>query len=121
MWQRLLIGTVVFLTLALFVVIMTSGSILKRPFGADDDVEGRLKDVNVAVDKTSWEEAVKATERLDSAWKKVSARIQVGSEKDEILRFGESVQKLKAALKARDRGNALSELAVLRAVWGELR
>ncbi len=107
--------------MALFLVVMTSGSILKRPLGSGDDVLGRMKEVGAAVDKSRWEEATRASQGLDSAWKKVSARIQISSEKDELLKFGESVQKLKAYLKAKERGDALAELAVLRSLWGELR
>lgn len=121
MWQRLAVGLVIFFTLALFFVIMVSGAYLKRPFGSDDDVVGRMKEVSAAIDKSRWEEAEKAAHKLDVAWKKVSARIQISSEKDELLKFGESVQKLKASLKAHDRGNALLEIAVLRSTWGELR
>ena len=118
--RKFIVTVIPIVTLALFVCIMISGSFLKKPFGKNDDVaqtiEQMLKDVN----NEAWDEAVIKVDKLDNAWKKVIKRIQFSEERDEINFLSSNIARLRGAVSAKDKADALMELNDAYNHWKEL-
>lgn len=118
--RRFLITIIPLITLALFVFIMLSGNILKRPLGEDDDIVGSLDDIIEAVNSDAWNEAGGKLQSLERAWNRVVNRVQFGSERDEINKLTTCLARLKGAIMAKDRAGALMELYEAYNHWIEL-
>lgn len=106
--------------LALFVGIMLSGSLLKKPFCRTDDVERVIEKLNKSVREEVWEEAAIAAEELDLAWRKVVKRIQFSEERDEINFLTSNIARLQGAVATKDKSNALMELMDAYSHWENL-
>ena len=107
-------------TLVLFVCIMMSGSFLKRPFGKNDDVERTIEKMIEDVNNEAWDEAVVEVDELDSAWRKIIKRIQFSEERDEINYLTSNIARLRGAVSAKDKSDALMELNDAYCHWKEL-
>lgn len=106
--------------LVLFVVIMISGSFLKKPFGKNDDVAQMLEKVLEDVNNEDWEKAVKEAEELENGWKKVIKRIQFSEERDEINFLTSNIARLRGAVEAKDKSSAFMELNDAYSHWKNL-
>jgi excinuclease ABC A subunit len=106
--------------LALFVVIMLSGSYLKQSHGEDDDVSGKLVLVKKAVKKADWESAQKEIDNLEEAWEKIVPRVQFSMERNEIKHLSVSLTRARAAITAKDKAGALMELEEADYHWNSL-
>ena len=118
--RRFLIIVIPIVTLLLFVFIMISGNILKKPFGEDDNIPKAIDDIIKDVKNEAWEEAGHGLETLNKAWDKVLFRIQFGSERDEINQFNTSLARLQGAVEAEDISGALMELYEVYSCWDGL-
>lgn len=108
------------LLLAFFVLIMVSGSFLKKPIDASDNVAARISAVQNALGREEWEEAAVQAKRLEAAWEKVIPRVQVGVERQDVNNLSISIARLRGAIAARDKAGALTELYELREHWNSL-
>lgn len=99
---------------------MLSGSFLKRPFGENDDIPQAIEDIIQDVNTGEWEEVSKGTEELDRIWKKVIFRVQFSSEKDEINYLSTNIARLRGAILAEDKADALIELKEAYNHWKQL-
>ncbi len=118
--RRFFIIVIPIVTLLLFVFIMFSGNIFKRPLGENDDVAGSIDNIIEAVSNDAWDEADDRFQDLEIAWDKILFRVQFGSERDEINKLTTSIARLKGALKAEDSANAMVELYEIYKHWDEL-
>lgn len=118
--RRLLIVALPIITLLIFVFIMLSGGIFKRPLGEDDNVPGTINNMIEAVTNDAWEDADSKLKDLEKAWNKIIFRVQFSSERDEINRLTTSIARLQGAVKAEDKGGALMELYEAYSHWEEL-
>lgn len=107
-------------TIALFICIMLSGSLLKRPLGNKDDITLAIGELIEDVNQGSWEEVGKEVEELDKSWKQIIKRIQFSSERDEINLLSTNIARLRGAAQARDKANALIELEEAYNHWKQL-
>ncbi len=96
--------------LIIFIIVMQSGSLLKRPIGNEDDIPQSIFSLIEEVQNENWDEVQKKAEKLDETWNKVVKRIQFSSERDEINYFYTSLARLKGAIMAEDKATALAEL-----------
>ena len=108
--RKFLTKAIPLVTLALFICIMLSGGILKKPFGKKDDVPQAIANIIQDIDHDNWNEANKDIENLEKAWKKVIRRIQFSSERDEINYVSTSIARLRGAALAEDKANSIIEL-----------
>lgn len=108
--RSILIKGIPIVAIALFICIMLSGSYLKKSFGNDDNVTKHFDEIVKDVDNLDWDEAEEEIESLDKAWKKVIKRIQFSAERDEINYLSTNIARLRGAIMAEDRSNALIEL-----------
>lgn len=118
--RKFFIIVIPIVTLLLFVLIMSSGNILKRPLGEDDDIPQSIDNIIEAVENEAWSEAASKLQDLDKLWDKVIKRVQFGSERDEINKLSTSIARLKGAVKAEDKAGALMELYEAYNHWDEL-
>lgn len=118
--RKFLIVAIPIVTLAIFICIMLSGSILKKTLTKDDDVAQCINHMMQRVDKEDWEEASKGVEDLDKAWKKVMKRIQFSAERDEINYISTNIARLRGAIEAKDKSNALMELNAAYNHWKDI-
>lgn len=98
------------LVLSLFILAMNSDSFLKYPLGSKDDVPGSIQALIQQVEEEKWAAAAQGVDRLSAAWKIVVKRIQYSAEKDEITDLDMNIARLKGAILAQDREDALLEL-----------
>lgn len=118
--RRFLIIVIPIITMIIFVFIMLSGTILKKPFGKFDDVPGSIDDIIAAVNDEDWDDAANKLNGLEKAWDKVIFRVQFSSERDEINKLSTCIARLKGAVTAQDKAGALMELYEAHNHWVEL-
>lgn len=107
--------------LALFIFVMVSDSIIKRNImGTNKDVVNFIEITINNIENNQWEKAVKSTKELETAWKKVSKLLQFSVEKDQMDKLEASMARLKGAIRAKDRSNALIELFETKSHWNGL-
>jgi hypothetical protein len=118
--RRILITVLPIVTLALFIFVMQSGNILKRPLGEDDNIPESIDDIIIAVNNDEWDEANGRLIGLENAWSKVVKRVQFSSERDEINMLSTSIARLRGAIEAEDKAGALMELYEAYNHWTQL-
>lgn len=118
--RRFIVIAIPIATLALFVCIMLSGSFLKKPFGKKDDVALSIETIMEDVNNEAWDEVAVEVDDLDKAWKKVIKRIQFSEERDEINYLTSNIARLRGAVSAKDKSDALMELNDAYSHWNEL-
>lgn len=118
--RRFMVIAIPIVTLIVFILIMLSGSILKSPLGQNDDVPKVISEITKEIKNERWEEVSKKTEELDELWRKIVNRVQFSSERDEINYFSMNIARLRGAIMAKDKGNALVEINEAYEHWDEL-
>ncbi|OPJ59853.1 DUF4363 family protein [Clostridium oryzae] len=108
--RNLLTKAIPILTLLLFILIMNSDNVLKKPISKDDDIPKSIQLIIYDVNAERWNAASKKTYALSKAWKKVLARVQFSAEKDEIDYFDVSLSRIKGAITAKSKSDAIIEL-----------
>ncbi|HHU72397.1 MAG TPA: DUF4363 family protein [Clostridiales bacterium] len=118
--RRFLTIAIPIVTLALFICIMLSGSILKRPLGKDDDVPQAIENLIQKINNDDWDKVNSEIDNLEKAWKKVIHRVQFSLERDEINDLSMNIARLRGAALAEDKGNSLTELLEAYNHWKEM-
>lgn len=108
------------LLLLIFIAIMNSGEILKKPMNSTDDVQMYIDTLNNAILNEKWSEADTHMVGLKNAWKIIGARIQFSVERNEMVLIDTNISRLEGALSIHDKPNAVIELHELRGHWNEL-
>ena len=118
--RKFLVITIPIVTLAFFVLIMLSSSILKGSLGKDDNIPQSIELIIQDIDLEDWEEANNKTENLSIIWEKVVKRVQFSSERDEINSFSTNIARLRGAIMAKDKSSSFAELNEAYDHWNEL-
>lgn len=118
--RKFLVIAIPIVTLILFIIVMLSGNILKYSLGDDDNIPQSIATIIRDVNNENWESADRNTDNLDKVWKKIIKRVQFSSERDEINSFSANVARLRGAIQAKDKSNALSELNEANEHWEDL-
>lgn len=118
--RKFLTVTIPIVTIALFICIMLSGNILKKSFGENDDIPKYIDDMIRDVNNGDWEKAGNEVEGLKKAWEQVIFRVQFSSERDEINDLTTKIARVRGAIEAQDKANALIELHEAYDHWKEL-
>ena len=104
----------------LFVCIMTTGSILKKPFSQKDDVQYYLKELKKAISSEKWSQANYDLEKLKYAWETVEKRVQFSVERDEMVCIDRNIAKVGGAIEAKDKISGLIEISEIKENWDKL-
>lgn len=118
--RKFLTVAIPLVTIAIFICIMLSGSILKKPLKNNDDFEAILSSLIENVLNGTWDEAGPELEDLENAWDLIKPRIQFSSERDEINYISVNLARLKGAVLSEDMVNALMEAYEVYDHWNTL-
>ncbi|MBC8059745.1 MAG: DUF4363 family protein [Clostridiaceae bacterium] len=105
---------------AIFIAIMTTGGLIKRPFNQNDNVKGYIEKVKKDVEEEKWEKAKQDLDKLKSAWKIVEKRVQFSVERDEMISIDRNIARIKGALEVQDKISAIVELSEVNENWDDL-
>ncbi len=119
-WRNWLLYIGVILVLVLFYVSLSTVPWIKRPLGHGEDVEGYLDDLARMIGEDEWEQARERLPELEKAWARVSSRLQLVLERDEVNRFSAGMVRLNVAVEQKDAIRALTEIAEIKQVWQEM-
>lgn len=108
------------LLIGIFIAIMMSGTILKKPLNNNDNIPGYLELVAEDITSGNWDKAMEDTEKLEKAWKKVIKRIQYSAEIDQIIPIDINIARIKGAIKSKDKSIGLVELSEAYSRWEEI-
>ena len=86
----------------------------------NDNVPQAINDLIEAVSNDYWDEADAKLKNLAEAWDKVLIRVQFSSERDEINKINACIARLKGAVMAQDKADALMELHEAYSHWEDL-
>jgi hypothetical protein len=107
-------------SLAIFVLIMSSANFLKKPLGKDDDIPGSIQLILKDINSEKWDEANKKTDQLEKAWRKIVKRVQFSAERDELNAFDVNLARLRVSIMIRDKSNAALELSEAYEHWDNI-
>ncbi|BAD42252.1 DUF4363 family protein [Symbiobacterium thermophilum] len=108
------------LVVAVSVLALNSGILLKRPSGEHDDVAGHLRLLLHHADTQRWEEARDAARKAGEAWLRMRGRIHLTSARDEVETFDLELAGLRGALETGDPVQARIAVHRLLALWEDL-
>ena len=118
--RKIIVAAIPIAALVLFIGIMISGNFLKKSFGKNDDMAGTIEKLMEDVSNEAWDKVAVEVDELDRAWSKVSKRIQFSEERDEINNLTSNIARLRGAVSAKDKSDALVELNDAYSHWNEL-
>ncbi len=118
--RKFLIIAIPIVALFFFVLIMLSNTFLKGPLEQDDNLSQTMETIMEDVKNENWKEASKEIDKLEHVWDKVVKRIQISSEKDEIDFFNSNIARLRGAIMAKDKSDALIELTEAYSHWNKM-
>ena len=118
--RKFLVITIPIATLAFFILIMLSSSMLKRTSGNNDNIPQSIQSIIQDIELENWDDANYKTDTLKITWEKVIKKVQFSSERDEINSFSTNIARLKGSIKAKDKSNSCSELNEALDHWTEL-
>jgi len=108
------------ITVIIFIVIMTTGGWLKKPFGKDDDVAKCIENLKKDVMSEAWDKADIDLNQLEGAWRIVEKRVQFSVERDEMLAIDTSIARIEGAVLVHDRAQAITEISEALEHWEDL-
>lgn len=108
------------LLLGIFISIMLSGQLLKKPIGKDDDIPLAIQSLIDIIEDDQWQQAPDKVEELHQIWRKIVARVQFSSERDEINAFSMNIARIRGAVRVQDKNSAIIELNEAYEHWKEL-
>ena len=118
--RKFLVITIPIVTLAFFILIMLSGSILKQPLEKNDNIPESIELIIKDIESENWEDANKKAEDLSNSWKRIVRRIQFSSERNQIDSFDISIARLRGAIIAKDKSSSYAELNEAYKHWENL-
>ncbi|WP_440109061.1 DUF4363 family protein [Paenibacillus sp. QZ-Y1] len=104
----------------LFVAIMASGAILKKPFGTDDRLFESIQTLEKQVVGQKWTEAKSQVDYAMQAWNKVVNRIQFSVERETIYDILGTLARIKGGVAAQDDKAIMEEIYYFYVLWDNL-
>ena len=118
--NKTLLYAIVGIILVFFILLMLSGTILKKPFSQDDDFNYHLNQIRLAITNDKWEKADNSLKDIEIAWGKVRPRVFFSADQDDIRLIDERIAMLKANVEVREKGLALETVAILQVSWDSI-
>ncbi|MBO8159253.1 DUF4363 family protein [Thermosyntropha sp.] len=117
---KIIYYTSIIIILSLFVFILNSGDIAKKPWNREDDFEFYAESLHKNLKSENWIEAKKDLISLKKAWKKTVKRIQYSVEKDEINAINVNLARLTGYIENKDKSAGLAEIHEIQEHWHNL-
>lgn len=118
--KKFLLFLIPLLTLVLFILIMNSGSLLKKPLGEDDRLYETIQQIEADVKEKNWDKANNKINYAETAWKKIVRRIQFSVEKEYIFQINETLSRIKGGIKVKDDKAIIEEIYYFYELWDKL-
>ena len=115
--RKFLVRAIPIVTLVGFILIMFSVNFLKNPSEKGDNIPMMIENIIHDVSNENWEKVSEGSKDLERVWKKVVRRVQFSAERDELNAFKRSLARLRGAILAQDKSNALMELNEAHEHW----
>jgi hypothetical protein len=106
--------------IVLFILIMLSGSLLKRPFSKSDDFIMHIDSLTQDIKNKDWKSAKTEMNKVDRAWKLVSIRVQFSEERDQMNEMDINLARIKGAIKVKDKNAAIIEISEAHEHWNDM-
>lgn len=103
-----------------FVAIMATGSILKKPFGNDDRLLESIQTLEKQVEGKKWTEAKSQVAYAMQAWEKIVDRIQFSVERETIYDILGTLARIKGGVAAEDDKAIMEEIYYFYVLWDNL-
>lgn len=120
MLKKFLRYSIPIVSIIIFVAIMTTGGLLKKPFHKNDDFKKSLCILKEDVKKSNWKDAKKDIKNLNTAWHIVQKRIQFSVERNDMNSLDLSLARLNGAIFIKDSSAAYIELSEMNELWRNL-
>ncbi len=106
--------------LIVFILIMTTGGLLKKPLCMQDDISTYLTLIENSIENKEWMDAENNIDALSTAWKQVQKRVQFSVERQELTMMSLSISHLKGSVQAKSQGLSFVYLYALKEIWNDL-
>lgn len=106
--------------LVLFVAIMATGSLLKKPFGTQDRLLESVQTLEKQVEKKQWSEAKSQVEYAMKAWDRIVNRIQFSVEREAIYDILGTLARIRGGVAAEDDQAIMEEIYYFYVLWDNL-
>lgn len=103
-----------------FVAIMASGALLKKPFGSDDRLLESVQTLQKQVEGKQWTEAKSQIDYAMKAWDKIVNRIQFSVERETIYDILGTLARMKGGIAAEDDKAIMEEIYYFYVLWDNL-
>lgn len=106
--------------LLIFILVMTTGGIVKKPLNDSEDVVAYALAIRDNVAQAKWDNATENMTSLEEAWNKIRFRIQFSIEGNRMYEFEAILSQLKGAINARSEVMTIMQLESLMGEWDRL-
>lgn len=107
------------IVIIIFALTLASGWYFKK-LPAGQQIRTSLLELAELTSRSSWHEALDQVEELEKAWLRLAPKLQISSEDQELIEFTNSILRLKAYIKAEERGSAMAEVSTMSFLWQRL-
>lgn len=118
--KKIVLFLIPLLTLVLFIFIMNSGSLLKKPLGKDDRLYETVHQIEADVKEKNWDKASNNINYAETAWEKIVRRIQFSVEKEYIFQINETLARIKGGIEVKDDKAIMEEIYYFYELWDKL-
>ncbi len=118
--RKIITVAIPIITIILFVLVMQSGSIVKKLLGKEDMITRHIEHIVQEVNQNDWDKVGALVEELEDDWKKMLFKIQLSAERDEINDINTTIARMRGAVLAEDKTNLLIELKEAKSHWDRL-
>ncbi|PQP81684.1 hypothetical protein C0Q44_18490 [Paenibacillus sp. PCH8] len=108
------------LLLLIFIAIMASGALLKKPFGTQDRLMESVQTLEKQVDAKQWNAAKSQIDYAMQAWERIVNRIQFSVERETIYDILGTLARIKGGIAAEDDKAIKEEIYYFYALWDNL-
>jgi ppGpp synthetase/RelA/SpoT-type nucleotidyltranferase len=108
------------LILAISILTLNSGQILKRPMTGTDDVRTQIQTVASHAVGDRWGEAERSVSDLYRAWEQVKRRVAITTPADLMADLDLEMAELRAAVEAQDAAQVRTQHRRLEVLWEDL-
>jgi len=116
-WLKFMAYLFPVLVMGIFVLIMYSGPIVKKPLDKRHQVSSTFNELEVDLKEKNWEKALADLQLLRSALGRSFKILQFSVERDEITRLTANLDRVQGFIKAKDERSALGELYEAKGHW----
>ncbi|MFD1020985.1 DUF4363 family protein [Thalassobacillus hwangdonensis] len=118
--KKIILYLVPILTIILFILVMNSGYVLKKPLGNDDRLLEAITQIESDVKEEEWDHAKEHITYSEKAWTKIVRRIQFSLEKEYVIEITGILSRIKGGIEVKDDKGIIQEIYYFYELWDKL-